>query len=130
MATSINAQGEIAELQALLEPLMWMEAYGSAFMGRGAFAAAFPPYTYDGYIKADDLGATTAAETRRALLARAEGILEALADAGWQPTEYPDMEFTGEIVEPFAQTIGGEIVRPSVQGGIRLRLRLAVDRSR
>lgn len=115
---------ELGELEALVSPLMWLETITCDFPG------GIAPYGISGFVKAESMPPDgTAGDVRHSLLARAEGILEALDETGWQLTSYPAMEFTGEI-RPFKQTIGGELVEPSAQYGIRLRLTLDVNRPR
>ena len=63
------------------------------------------------------------------MMRRAEDALSALDAAGWQLTAYPRMEIGGDIL-PFTQTLGGELVEPSTQGSIEMKMRFGVNRPR
>lgn len=122
---------EVAEIRHLVEPWMYVDSTATRFAGSSVFGMAFPPYRFEGIIKPVDLGeGVSARDYRRALLDRAEYILDVLDQGGWQLTSYPEMTFTGEIRRPFMQTFGGDLVEPAVQGGFGLRLGFAVDKPR
>jgi hypothetical protein len=125
--TTTQADTDIAAILAIVEPSLYVEVYGQRYVS--ALGPSMGPYEFDTYVKAwDGLGklGTPGRTIRAALLDRAEAALEALEVAGWHLTEYPRMEFTG-IVKRFTQTFTGEVVQPSQQGEIALKMRFAVD---
>lgn len=128
------ADAEIGSILAILDPWCYVDSYGQPYAGllTGRFAAG--PYRFEVIIKPDlskvaAPGNGAAREYRAELMRRAEDTLDGLAEAGWQLTEYPAMEFRGKVF-PFGQTLAGELVEPSRQGGIELRMRFSVDRPR
>lgn len=127
MITTTQAAGDIAAILAIIEPYLYVEMYGQRYVS--ALGPPMGPYEFDTYVKAwDGLGklGTPGRVVRAALLDRAETALEALEAAGWHLTEYPCMEFTG-LVKRFTQTLTGEVVQPSQQGEIALKMCFAVD---
>lgn len=132
--TADASAAELAAIEAILEPWCYVMSYGQPYMGllTGRFAAG--PYRFEVIIKPDlgkviTRGAAAGREYRTELMCRAEDALSALEAAGWQLTGYPHMEFIGEVM-PFSQTLTGELVQPSQQGGMALKMRFEVNRSR
>lgn len=125
---------EIGSILVILEPWCYVGSYGQPYLGLLTGRFAYGPYRFEVIIK-PDLGKVAAPgngparEYRAELMRRAEDALDALAAAGWQLTDYPAMEFRGEVF-PFTQTLAGELVEPSRQGGIELTVRFSVDRPR
>ena len=115
----IDTRTEIGALMALTEPYLWLE--GVSDLG------SFGQYELRGIVKPADT--TTARSTRSGLLDRAEQLIEALADAGWQPVASFRMEFTTGV-RTFTQTLAGVMVEPSKQGGIKLSIDLGIGRAR
>ena len=133
MKTSATDE-EITSILGILDTWCYVGSYGQPYLGvlTGRFAAG--PYRFEVIIKPDlskvaAPGNGAAREYRAELMRRAENTLDALAEAGWQLTDYPAMEFSGEVF-PFGQTLAGELVEPSRQGGIELKVRFSVDRPR
>lgn len=121
----------IRELLALVS--QWMAAdIRQPYYPLAGKLGIFPgcPLTVEGYVRADGIEAsagTPARSVRSALLARAEDGLDAMEAAGWHLTRYPAMEFSGNV-DPFSQTRAGELVEPSRQYRIGLRVRFETDR--
>ena len=130
--TEHRADDEVGAIVAILEQWCHVGSYSQPFYGLRAKTRSYGPYTFDVIVKPGPeqmrLDAT-AREVRADYMKRAEDTLDALATAGWQLTEYPCMEFRGEV-RRFAQFLDGELAEPSTQGGIELRMRFAVDRPR
>ena len=127
-----HAHDETGAIMAILEPWCHVGSYSQPFYGLRAKSRSYGPYSFDVTVKPDleKMGPdATGREVRNVYLGRAEGALDALEAAGWHLTEYPCMEFRGEV-RRFAQFIGGGLAEPSKQGGIELRMRFAVDRPR
>ncbi len=127
MSTLAQTDSDIGAILAIVEPYLHVDVYGQRYVA--ASGPPMGPYEFDTYVKAwDGLGklGTPGRIVRAALLDRGETALEALEAAGWHLTEYPRMEFTG-IVQRFMQTLLGEVVQPSQQAKIALRMRFAVD---
>ena len=123
---------ETGAIIAVLEQWCHVHTYGQPFYGMRAKTRSYGPYSFDVIVMPDldKMGPDVAArEVRGVFLNRAEDALDALAAAGWQLTEYPCMEFRGEV-RRFGQFLNGELAEPSKQGGIELRMRFAVDRPR
>ena len=129
-----RAYSEVGAIMAILEQWCYVSSYGQPFYGMLAKTRSYGPYTFDVIVKPDlskvaTSGTASAREYRAELMRRAEDTLDALEAAGWHLTEYPCMEFRGEV-RRFAQFLGGGLAEPSRQGGIELRMRFAVDRPR
>ncbi len=123
---------EMGAIMAILEQGCHVRTYGQPFYGMRAKTRSYGPYSFDVIVMPDleKMGPdATARQVRSVFLNRAEDTLDDLAAAGWQLTEYPCMEFRGEV-RRFGQFLNGELAEPSKQGGIELRMRLAVDRPR
>ncbi len=121
-----DAGEEIASLQALAEP--WLDLGSCRQPYYGLLTGRFPggPYGFDAIVKPEAaVIAATPREVRAHLLGRAEDALDALAAAGWQPTQYPAMEFTGSITFCTA-TLDYVLVDPATQHGIMLKMRFEV----
>lgn len=127
------AADESQAIVTIVEPWLHVTGFGQPYpvllvMARG-------PYSIEAYAKPDlttavaGPGNDPARAYRRVLLDRAEDALAALADAGWQLTGYPRMEFTGDV-EPFSQFLDGTLGEPSRQYGIQLTVRFQVNRPR
>ncbi len=130
--TEQQAHEEPAAIMAVLERWCHVDGYSQPFYALRAKHLPYGPYTFDMTVKPDmdQMGPdATAREVRAVFLNRAEDALDALEAAGWHLTQYPCMEFRGEV-RPFAQFLSGKLAEPSRQGGIELRMRLAVDRPR
>lgn len=117
---------EIRGIEQLIAPWLRVEVYGARYLAKyGALA----PYEFDTTVL--PFGAPEDPPDLRAeLLRRAESALAALDDAGWQLTSYPVMEFTGELMSPFSQTLDGQLVEPARTGLIGLRMRFEINRPR
>lgn len=113
---------ELAGLEAITGRSLCVESCFASFSG----------VRFEGFVRADAISAacgTSARDVRAQLLGRAEDTIDALAEAGWHLVSYPRMEFTGDIT-PFMQTLDGEMVLPSQQHSILMKVRFEVSRAR
>jgi hypothetical protein len=129
--TAYPAAAEIAAIDAILEPWLWVQAYGQPYYGLpGGMATG--PYRFEGIVK-PDLGKMTRGTSGRAgrscLMECAEAMFDALAADGWQLMHGLSMELTGNVA-PFTQTLGGELVEPGEHYDLELTVRFEVNRPR
>ncbi|HEV2255381.1 MAG TPA: hypothetical protein VGS06_19545 [Streptosporangiaceae bacterium] len=106
------ATAELAAINAILEPFLWVHSYGQPYYGLPG-GVATGPYRFEGTVK-PDLAKMTRGTPGRALRAcltgRAENMLDALAAAGWQLMDDLRMEVKGRTA-PFTQTLAERLVR-------------------
>jgi len=126
-----TAAAELAAIDAILEPWIWVQSYGQPYYGLpGGMATG--PYRFEGIVKPDwgrMVRGTSGREGRASLMERAEDAFAALAAAGWLLTGSLDMEVSGRIA-PFTQTLGGELVEPGEHYDVELKVRFEVNRPR
>lgn len=117
------AESECGQIMELAEPFAWLD--GVYDIG------GFGYYELDGIVKlADPLRDwTSGAQVRAESLATFERLMDALANAGWQPMVNFDLMLSTAVM-PFRQTLAGVMVDPSKQGRVALKFRLRVGRAR
>jgi hypothetical protein len=131
--TAADAAAELAAIDAILEPWMWVQSYGQPYYGLPG-GMAIGPYRFEGIVKPDlarmTRGAgTTGREARAILTERAEDAFAALEAAGWMLMHGLHMEMSGNVA-PFTQTLGGELVEPGEHYDLELKVRFEVNRPR
>ncbi len=126
-----KADEDIAALHAILEPAYGhVLVYGLSYAGR-VTGWSGGPYTFEVMVlpPLETPGmAGTAREVRAAFLKCAEDALDAAGAAGWHLTSYPRMEFSGDVGRFRTDSLTGELIEPSRQYGIELKMRFEVDR--
>ncbi len=131
MRTADPAAEETAAINAILEPFLWVQAYGQPYYGLpGGMATG--PYRFEGIVKPDwgkMLRGSPGRAARMHLTERAEDAIEALAAAGWLLTGRLDMEIRN-MVAPFTQTLGGDLVEPGEHYDFELKVQFEVNRPR
>ena len=108
------------DIWVITEPYLWMQALMDP--------QHFGHQEISGIVKPSDglaVLSASAQETRADLLAQADRLVAALADAGWHLTGKMRAEFTTEV-RPFAQYLSGELAEPSQQGCVTCVLTLEV----
>jgi len=130
--TADLAAAELAEINAILEPWLWVQQYGQPYHGLVTGRFATGPYHFECTVKPDYgkmIRGTRGREGRACLIDRAEEAFEALEAAGWLLTGSLDMEVTGRVA-PFTQTLGGELVEKGEHYDLEMRVRFEVNRPR
>ncbi len=132
-APSANpASAEIAAIHAILEPWMWVEAYGQPYHGLVTSRIASGPYSFEGIIKPDlekMTRGTSGRACRACLTGRAEDVIDALAVAGWLLVGGLRVEVKSRTA-PFTQTLDGELVEPGELYDVECKVWFEVDRPR
>lgn len=126
------ATTELADINAILEPWMWVESYGQPYFGLAVSRIAVGPYYFEGVIKPDlekMTRDTSGRACRACLMERAEGAIDALAAAGWLLVGALRMEVKG-MTAPWTQTLGGELVERGEHYDVELKVRFEVNRPR
>lgn len=119
-AASIDVQAEAGQIMHLTEPYL----AAADLLCRQWFGQ----YDLKGIVRLLEYGGT-AAEIRQHLMTRADEMIAALAAEGWHLMDYLNLECTTEV-RPFAQTLHGEMVIPSQQHGVTLKVDTRIGRAR
>jgi len=130
--TTDASASELAEINAILEPYIWVQQYGRPYHGMLTGRFATGPYTFEGIVKPDYgkmLRGTPGRAGRACLIEHAEAAIEALEAAGWLLTGSLHMEITSRIA-PFTQTLGGELVEKGEHYDLEMHVRFEVNRPR
>lgn len=130
-AGKTDAAAELAAIDAILEPWMWVQSYGQPYYGLPV-GMTTGPYRFEGIVKPDlaRMARGTSGREARAILAeRAEDAFAALEAAGWMLMHGLRMEMSGNVA-PFTQTLGGELVEPGEHYDVELKVRFEVNRPR
>lgn len=130
--TANATAAELAAIDAILEPWIWVQSTGQPYHGLLTGRIATGPYRFEGIVK-PDLAKMTRGTSGRAgraiLMERAEEAFEALAAAGWLLMGSVDMELASRVA-PFTQTFGGELVEPGEHYDLKLKVKFEVNRPR
>jgi hypothetical protein len=130
--TADASAAELAEINAILEPYLWIQQYGQPYHGLLTGRLATGPYTFTGIVKPDYgkmTKGTPGRDGRAYLIGRAEAAIEAVEAAGWLLTGTLDWDLTSRTA-PFTQTLTGDLVEKGEVYDMELRVRFEVNRPR